>query len=316
MIEYSIFYDHTEENMDVLYFFESIRNPVLNFIFRFFSMFGEEILVLAAVCVMVWCVDKNASYRLGMVFFISSVLAQGTKIALRIERPWVIDPEFEPVAGAKTTATGYSFPSGHTQSATALYSSLAFEMRRKNIKWGIIAAAALIVGVGVSRMYLGVHTPADVIAAFVMTLAIALAVYIIDSKITVSNDLLISLILGAASAALLVYSIVMIENGTVPFDNGVDCCKTAGAGLGFAVARYIERRFINYDVKTPKLWMQAVKLVAGVAGALAVKEGLKLILGTSIAAHTIRYFALVIFGIVIYPLIFTAILKKNRKDNT
>ena len=75
---------------------------------------------------------------------------------------------------------GYSFPSGHSQAALAFYAVLAYLLaRRVAPKWRIpiyCAAAFWIVLVGLSRNYLEVHYPSDVLAAFAVTLPWALTV--------------------------------------------------------------------------------------------------------------------------------------------
>lgn len=312
--------------MRFLFWLESVRTPVLDFLFRFFSLFGEEMLILCVICILLWCVDKKVAYRVGMVFFFSGLLSQGMKISFRVERPWVLDPSFEPVAGSKSTATGYSFPSGHTQGATALYTSAALELWARKYKWPTALAVILICGVGLSRMYLGVHTPSDVLTSLALTVIVALFVYYsyrrlrrssLEAEVSFSpsRDLVISVILAVISIGVAAYSVWLISSGMVPVEKGVDCVKSAGAGLGFAVGRYIELRWIDFDTRTSKIWHQIVKAAAGLGGALAIKEGLKYVIGTDIVAQFARYFIVVLWVLVLYPLIFKAILNKNRKDN-
>ena len=64
-----------------------------------------------------------------------------------------------------STATGYSFPSGHTQTATTFWTSLMIIFRKK---WVNILGIVMILGVGLSRLYVGVHYPTDVIAGVIM----------------------------------------------------------------------------------------------------------------------------------------------------
>ena len=94
----------------------------------------------------------------------------GLKITFRIPRPWVLDPQFQAVPSAIPAATGYSFPSGHTQSGTALYGSLALSTKKK---WQSIVAVLIFLLIAFSRMYLGCHTPKDVLTAMLISLAAA-----------------------------------------------------------------------------------------------------------------------------------------------
>lgn len=115
--------------MEFLYFLESIRNGVLNIFFIICTSFGEELVLISLFAIIYWCINKKLAYRIAFSYFMSGIVVQGLKIHFRIERPWVIDPDFKPVEAVMDTATGYSFPSGHTQSSASLYSSIAFHFK-------------------------------------------------------------------------------------------------------------------------------------------------------------------------------------------
>ena len=298
--------------MSVLYFFESIRSPFLTALNRFFTLFGEEVLIFAVLCILLWCVDKKLAIKIGLVFFVSGMLVQVLKLTFRVERPWVIDPNFHPVEEVLSTATGYSFPSGHTQGATALFASLGCEAWMRKKKWFSAVCLLIFLLVGTSRMYLGVHTPADVIVAMLLTLAVTLLIFIISGKSSgvKGKGLGVSIAFLIFSAAAFAYSCILISNGSVPLDEGVDCCKAAGAGFAFAIGLYLDRNYIKFDTSTPKMWMQPVKLIVGVLTALAFKEGLKYIIGTSVTAQFIRYFIVIMWVLTLYPLIVKTLLKK------
>ena len=158
--------------MDFLRLLAEYRNPSATALFQVFTWLGEELFVVAVLCMLYWCVHKGLAYRLCLVYFISGLAVQVLKITFRIDRPWMLDPDFLPVQSAMATATGYSFPSGHTQSATALFGSLLFLAAGRQWKCSrqkaaaCFLCAAAIAAVGLSRMYLGVHTPKDVMVSF------------------------------------------------------------------------------------------------------------------------------------------------------
>ena len=157
--------------MDFLRFLEGIRTPELNALFLVLTWFGEEVLVLAIICSIYWCMNKRLAYRICFSFLSSGLLVQTLKITFRVPRPWVKDPSFIAVKQAVPTATGYSFPSGHTPCATSLYSTFAYNTK-KNL-WRVICLL-IIFSVMFSRMYLGVHTPTDVVVSFILSLSISL----------------------------------------------------------------------------------------------------------------------------------------------
>ena len=82
------------------------------------------------------------------------------KLLCRVPRPWVLDENFTIVEEAREAASGYSFPSGHSQSAVGTFGGLAVTGKNKVLRWIFIAIAVLV---PFSRMYLGVHTLWDVL---------------------------------------------------------------------------------------------------------------------------------------------------------
>ncbi len=296
--------------MNVLYWLESIRNPVLTAFFSAITFFGHELIPIALICVLYWCADKKLAYKIGFSFFLSGLMTQCLKITFRVDRPWIKDPDFKPVGNAIDEATSYSFPSGHTQAATSVYGSLALTFKKV---WLKVICILLFVIVGISRLYLGVHTPLDVGVSMALTLIITLLVFRFTDKLYENRkaDIWVSLVMILMSIFTLVYTSILFTNGTISHDAASDCIKSGGAGLAFAIGYYLERHFINFDTKAKSIWMQIIKVAAGLGLALGLKSGLKAILGETLIADGIRYFVLVAVIIVIYPWI----LKKlqNRK---
>ena len=239
---------------------------------------------------------------MGVAFFLSSLTVQGMKILFRIDRPWVLDAAFEPVAGAKDTATGYSFPSGHTQNATALYGSLGAQVKQK--PWKILLFFIPVL-VGYSRMYLGVHTLQDVVVSLVITfLLIWVAVKIFSSDGSdKKKELIISLVIILYAVIVIVIATVLYSNGKIEERYIADCLKAAGAGIGFAVGMYIERVYIKFSVKSKNILWHAIKFVIGIVVVIGLQEGLKPIIGTGLIANMIRYIIVLSWITVFFPLI-------------
>lgn len=298
--------------MEFLYFLEGIRTPAFNKIFSVITMLGEELAVLSVICILYWCLNKNLAYKIGLVFFFSGLAVQALKITFRIDRPWVIDPEFEPVVGSKTAATGYSFPSGHSQSSTSLFGTIACHFKKW---WVSILCVLAFLAVGFSRMYLGVHTPKDVIVGLTSALATAIIVeFVVMRRIpnTKKGNLTVAIVLAVISLALMVYSLIMLGAGIIEVKYASDCVKAAASGLGLAVGWFVERTYIKFETKTDKLWKQIVKFVLGVGIALGIKSVKYLFTGVfGISADSIafipvdvcRYFLMVLWVLVIFPII-------------
>lgn len=298
--------------MDFLRFIAEFRTPAGDYFFQGITYLAQELLVVAFICWFFWCGNKKLAYQMGFSYFLSGLTIQGLKIALCIPRPWVLDPSFQPVESAIPGATGYSFPSGHTQSGTAFFTTLACSTHKKKLRLLCVLGFLLI---GFSRMYLGVHTPADVLTSmvisFILTSLICYFWKYFESD--TSHDLLVSMVFSILTILLLIYDIRRVQMGVINIHNAMDCCKACGAGLAFSIGYYIERRHLNF---VPPVTMKGklIRFLAGLAVAAALEFGLKAILPTQLPTAYLRYFLIVLWIIVIYPLIFTRFSTGKVRD--
>jgi len=301
--------------MEILHALEGIRSPILDTLFSLITLLGEETIAIVLLCLIYWCYNKRIAYVIGVAYFFSGLFVQGMKIGFRIDRPWIIDPTLKPVEAAVPAATGYSFPSGHTQGATSLFGTLAFKMRQMPVK---VICVVIVLLVAFSRMYLGVHTLQDVVVSLIATTIIIVIVARLFSgeKADKKRDLILSSILVVCAIAVIVIAYILFASGTIEHHYLSDCLKAAGAGIGFAVGMYIERAYINFSVRTKNILWQAIKFVAGIIGVLVIKEGLKLLLGTGFVVDTTRYFLICTWVTVFFPLIIRRFFPKASGPKT
>ncbi len=296
--------------MELLYWFESIRNPVLDVFMSLVTHLGEETFFMIGALFVFWCVDKRKGYYLLSVGFVGVLVNQWLKIICRVPRPWVRDPDFTIVESARAEAAGYSFPSGHTQTAVGFFGGVARFAGRLWLRVACLAAAVLV---PVSRMYLGVHTPADVGVAFATAAVLVFVLYpLIESTLWFPNR--IYLILGVLLAVSLAFAGFM---EFFPFpadidpDNFAEAIKNsysmAGAVGGMLLVSLFDNRLLQFPNRAP-WWGQAVKLLGGLALVVLVKSLLKAPLlalcGGHEAAHAIRYFLMVLVAGGVWPMTF------------
>lgn len=296
--------------MEFLWFLENFRGSVTNKVMQFITYFGQDILIIVAICVLYWCIDKEFAYIVGFNYFISGLLVQTLKITFRIPRPWSLDSNFKAVDSAISGATGYSFPSGHTQGATSFFFSLALRLKRKALK--ILCVLAFLL-VGLSRMFLGVHTPKDVLTAMGVSIIVAALLWrfrkpLLDKK----NTLPVAIALMLIALVVLIYAVILINRSVVDFDNGLDAVKASGAGIGFSLGFVLERKTLNFSVKCRHIYSQIIKLILGLAGAFLSKELFSVVFGDTVLGAALEYFFLVLWVLYLYPLIFQKF--SNLKD--
>ena len=304
--------------MEFLYILEGIRNPVLDAVFSFLTEFGGETMFLAAALYLYWCVDKQKGYYLMTVGFLGTLANQFLKLYCRVPRPWVRDPNFTIVESAREGAAGYSFPSGHSQNSVGTFGVMARDNRNKLGK-GI--SIALCVLVPFSRMYLGVHTPADVLVGSGMAVGFIFllrpVVYAKDGKYIPA--------LFAVMAMLGLAFVAYTELFPFPADIDAHNLESAlsnsytlmGAMAGMIVAYYADRCWLHFPTHGTALG-QGLKLVLGALLVLGVKAGLKAPLEALFAGHmasrAVRYFLVVIVAGVVWPMTFRWFARLGKKE--
>ncbi len=289
--------------MDFLRLLAEYRTPMGNFVFQSITYIAQELFVIAVICWLFWCSNKSLAYKLGFSYFLSGLAIQGLKITFRIPRPWILDSSFEPVKSAVPGATGYSFPSGHTQSGTAFFPTLAFQCRRTALRLLCIFAFFLI---GFSRMYLGVHTPKDVFVSMAVTFLLSSLVYILWKNLDSNRnlDFVISLVLSVLTVVLVFYDLFLVKSGVLTINNAMDCCKACGAGLAFAIGFYLERRYLNFTAPATSK-AKFFRFLIGLLVTAVIEFGLKALLPETMPCAYFRYFVIVFWILVIYPFLFT-----------
>ena len=302
--------------MSVLYLLEKIRMPGLNELMLTVTQLGEETAFLVIALIVFWCVDKKTGYFVMAVGFLGTMLNQILKLACRIPRPWVLDPNFTILEEAREAATGYSFPSGHTQSAVGTFGCLVATADKK---WWRNICILLAFLVGFSRMYVGVHTPSDVLVAAGM--ACVLIGILRKPTIEGSPEQMKKVI--AAMLAVSVVFLLYVSFWNFPADmdphnmeSGVKNAYTMiGCLTGVAIVYLVDVKYLRFPVKAV-WWVQIIKIVVGLLLVLAVKEGLRTPLELVLPvypARAVRYFLIVLMAGAVWPMSFAKLSKLGKK---
>lgn len=288
--------------MEILRAIEGMRSPFLDTMFGVITRLGEQTILIVVFCVLFWCINKRMAYVMGVVFFMSSLVVQGMKIIFRVPRPWVTGyPTFSPVNEALAEATGYAFPSGHTQNAAAYLGSLGATIKRVPSQIILFTLPALV---AFSRMYLGVHYLSDVLVSLVITFVlIFIAVKVITEEVVCKKrELAIAGFIILCSIVVIVIAAVLYHRDVTTPSQLRDATRAAGAAIGFAIGMYVERVYINFSVKTKNIFWQILKFVIGLGVTLGIQEGAR-VLGSGLIPDAFRYFLMVIWIVLVYPVI-------------
>ena len=161
--------------MDISYllYLQNLReatNHIFDKFFIYVTGYGEMAYLLPLFAIIYWCINKKTGEFMFLTLGFSRLINGLIKIIACVYRPWIRDIRVTPINNGMKTATGYSFPSGHTTNATSTFGSYSVLQEKKD-KFLKILLWGFAILVGFSRNYIGVHTPQDVIVAFVVTVS-------------------------------------------------------------------------------------------------------------------------------------------------
>lgn len=128
---------------------------------RLITFLGNEQFFLLVAPIVYWCWDATLGLRLALFLMISGGLNGILKILFHGTRPYWLDTRVQSLA----SETSFGVPSGHAQNSVVVWGTLAHRFRTK-LGWGI--AIALMFLIGLSRLYLAVHLPHDVLVGWLI----------------------------------------------------------------------------------------------------------------------------------------------------
>ncbi len=164
--------------MDALYQFginliQSLQklSPALDGIMETGSVIGTPEFFLVLLPFIYWSIDRRIGIRTMLVLFSFDFINASLKVLFHQPRPYWLGG-VKPLSIAGTEGT-YGIPSGHSGRTLAVSGYLATQIKR-NWLWTI--AVLYILLVGISRLYLGVHFPQDVLGGWILGIFVIWAV--------------------------------------------------------------------------------------------------------------------------------------------
>ena len=149
--------------MDLINALQSAASPTLDRIMMLITNLGSEQVYVALLVIAFVGLSARNGRRMAIYFLAGVYLMELLKLLFDAPRPFQLDPSVLRSSAAADTAAGASFPSGHALSAMLLWGLAASYVKRS---WFSLIAALIVGLVAVSRIYLGVHFPIDVVWAW------------------------------------------------------------------------------------------------------------------------------------------------------
>ena len=283
--------------INYLLFLQNLRTAsggLLNGFFLTITQMAESPIPFLFLAWIYWCKDKRAGQIMSLNTGLSCAVNQAMKAIVRIPRPWLQDERIIPVQEALPAAGGDSFPSGHTVRAGCAYGSYGIELIRKKENATGILLLLLIILIGFSRNWLGVHTVEDVLVGIVIFVA---GYFLTDKALKWAEKGGIRDIILCVSSCILI-CLPMIWLGWL---------SNCGSCLGFFLGWLFEKRFIHFE--TPEDNSKKMKrALPGFLGILLITTAFQSALWALLKSNVASFFSglfLSFFIMAVYPAMYT-----------
>lgn len=269
-------------DINILLLLQEFRESVGGFLTDFLSkmtFLGELNTVLVIMAVVYWCVSKEFGTYLLMGWSGNRLVNGVLKVTACAYRPWIRDARIIPYGNSMTTATGYSFPSGHTMNAATVYGGVT--VRRDMPRATRITLGLVVIFVAFSRCFLGVHTPQDVLVGGIAGMLVLWLTFRMMNWLEAhpEKDILIACIgvvlavLVALYAGLKSYPEDFDAEGNLLVDGAKmanDTFKGVGWCIAFLVGWILEKRFVRFTTDNLSISQRVTRLCIGLLSYYAV----------------------------------------------
>ena len=292
--------------------FRNNTNNVLTPFMEWISLFAVTYLIMIPVFVY-WVADKGKGLYTLVSYYLCCGFNASVKLTACIYRPWIRDARVLPAGDAIRTATGYSFPSGHTVTAGPIYGGLALT-GRKRVPWLSVFCVLALLLTAFSRNYLGVHTPQDVLVALLESVIaltlVSKALHYLEKHPEKENLFLAGMFVFGWIAIVYItfkpYPMTYIDGKLL-----VDPQRMMNDGYGdsalliaFPVARFCEHKWVRF--RSPGLSFRGIlTALIGMVPLWAMIKYMKAPLDGLLGSHWGHFlytFIVVMFCIFIFPI--------------
>ena len=284
----------------IMLFFQSIRVPVGDFIAKAITYCGDAPVAILVLLIIYWCVDKRTGFAFGGTLLPANFSMNIFKVIFRVPRPWVQYPD-ELECALPSTATGYSFPSGHSTTSGALWGT-AYKFSRK--QWLKVLSIILIILVPISRVYLTCHWPLDVIVGTALGLLFSL--FLSKKMYALYDDEKrfgkVAVIIATTTGAVGIVTAILLEGGAIEALLWKDLMETAIMCSGLFLGAFLEKNKVNFKVPST-IKKKIIGFIIGAVLGIGLWQGIKAIPVFPMIFKCVSYFFLAFWSTFIYPMI-------------
>lgn len=271
-------------------FLQHFRSPFFDALVYYITELGSGWALMAATPLLYWVWNKKAASRVAVCCLVSAYVNGLLKVFFAVSRPPAVE-------GAEVlhpeTGGGYAFPSGHTQGSTVFWGRWFVETRKV---WVFVLGLVVTALVGLSRVYLNVHWPSDVLGGFAAGLALLLVYAAVEALWRYLNPPFAAKLLVCIAVPALVYC---------TYDSD-DAPALAGFLLGFPLGALLEERYVGWNESAP-IRVNVLKALVGFGGLLAILAGLGSVMPDTTLADAVVYSLAGFYASFICPLIFAGL---------
>ncbi len=234
---------------DAIVWVQSLSSPCLDTLFGVLTFLGNEEFYLLLLPLIYWCVDRRLGISLAYLSLASAWVNSLVKHLLKIPRPGVLDSRIE----ALIEETSPSFPSGHAQGTLVNWGYLAYRFRSP-LFW--VVTILVLLGVGLSRIVLGVHFPQDIVGGWLIGLVVLVIYIVLEEPVArwlSGQGMAIQVILAVGVPVLLIFVHPSDMNGLYPAEGAI---TPASALAGFGLGLIMERRWVRF--RSEGTWVKRV----------------------------------------------------------
>jgi membrane-associated phospholipid phosphatase len=277
-----------------------------------FSFFGTEYFFLLLLPTLYWCFEAGIGLRVGIILILSTSVNDALKMTFHGPRPYWYSTDVIRYA----SETSFGVPSGHAQIAVGVWGMLAASIRKW---WGWLIAILIILLIGISRLYLGVHFPLDVILGWLIGTLLLWLVLLFWKPVSV---FLKEMSLGHQILAAFLSGLIIILFSLIPFASlkvtnwqppqawarfATEAISLSGAFtmggtlFGFLAGLAWFNHQGGFSTDGP-IWKRFLRFILGVIGTLVLYVGLDVLFGLiapdseAVLPYILRYLRYTLIG--------------------